>query len=469
MKQHNLLNLLQQPKRKKLSKAQLETLADTAARKGDLNGAVKYYGQLLFQAPSQLNYWKRSQLYMRQKKYDKVIEDLKKAVELDDKFLKGYVEMGKLNLLTGNCLDAEDNFKKSLEMKPNEKTALEKLPSASTCRVYVDAAEQSCSKSDWHHCKYYIDEAMKIAYDSVSLLLKRAEANYASGDYQSLLVDTRAVLKDHNKNDLNALHLRGKAYYRMGDHDTALAHYREALRLDPEHSKIKKSYNILRALKKATDSAQELQGEGKYAEAAEIYQKAIEIDDENKENICLLYIKKCEALHKSGAWEAGVAACTHAIDYDPKQIKAWMQRGEAKIRGEQYDDAIRDFKQAVQIDEHSQEAKEALHKAELELKKSKRKNYYKILGISNNANDKEIKRAYRKQALLWHPDRHKGEEAMKEAELKFREIGEAHEVLSDAEKRARYDRGEDVEVPQNQGHQGFHGFNGGQQFHFNFG
>ena len=64
------------------------------------------------------------------------------------------------------------------------------------------------------------------------------------------------------------------------------------------------------------------------------------------------------------------------------------------------------------------------------------KDYYKILGVDKNATKDEIKKAYRKLALKFHPDRNPGN---KEAENKFKEITEAHEVLSDPDKRKKYD------------------------------
>ena len=66
-----------------------------------------------------------------------------------------------------------------------------------------------------------------------------------------------------------------------------------------------------------------------------------------------------------------------------------------------------------------------------------KRDYYEVLGVEKGASAEEIKKAYRKSAMKYHPDRNPGDQ---EAEEKFKEIGEAYEVLSDADKRARYDQ-----------------------------
>lgn len=160
-----------------------------------------------------------------------------------------------------------------------------------------------------------------------------------------------------------------------------------------------------------------------------------------------------------------------------------MQKANKQIEEELYDAAINTLKQAQESNQDENDIKiinEAMQEAQIALKRSKNKDYYKILGVSRDATNRQIKSAYRKLSKQHHPDKAHTHGLTKEAaEKKMAEINQAYEYLTNPDDRARIDRGEDPANPQ--GGMPFQGspFGGGfpfgpgggsgQQFKFQFG
>ena len=163
-------------------------------------------------------------------------------------------------------------------------------------------------------------------------------------------------------------------------------------------------------------------------------------------NQAVLFNRAC-ALNRIGQNDQALGDLDLAIKCNPEYAKAYFKKGDIKLEMKLYDEALGEYSKVKNFAPQTPGLREKLRHAQLELKKSKRKDLYKVLDVDPGAGESMIKKAYRKAAIQWHPDKHanKSEEEIVEAEAKFKEIGEAYAILSDPQKRQRFDAGEDVE------------------------
>lgn len=130
-----------------------------------------------------------------------------------------------------------------------------------------------------------------------------------------------------------------------------------------------------------------------------------------------------------------------------------LYRGKQFLKEEDFEAAIRTLESASKAGpDKGDKVNPLLNKARIELKRSKTKDYYKVLGVASDADERQIKSAYRKASKLYHPDKAAKQGYTKEqAEKKMAAINEAYEVLSNPELRARFDRGDDPNSQEQQG------------------
>jgi DnaJ homolog subfamily C member 3 len=166
----------------------------------------------------------------------------------------------------------------------------------------------------------------------------------------------------------------------------------------------------------------------------------------------------------------GQQYCTEALALNPISEFGLISKAKAELDSEEWEAAIRTLKEAEEHHE-SQRVQNLMQEAQVALRRSKQKDYYKVLGVSRDADERDIKRAYRKLTKQFHPDKAVAQGIPKEeAQKKMAAINEAYETLSDPELKERVDRGEDPNDPaQQQGGHPFHGSPFGQQYVFRSG
>lgn len=158
----------------------------------------------------------------------------------------------------------------------------------------------------------------------------------------------------------------------------------------------------------------------------------------------MLLSNRATTLVKIERWEDALADTEASLVLNSTSFKALRTRARIHLHLEKYDAAIADFKSAIEQagfegnDADVRALRSEQRKAEVALKQSKTKDYYKILGVERSCTEVDIKKAYRRESLKHHPDKGGDEE-------KFKLVSEAHSILSDPTKRQRYDMGEDDE------------------------
>ncbi|KAG1371578.1 putative DnaJ protein P58IPK [Cocos nucifera] len=372
---------------------------------------------------------KRASDMIKVKQYNDALRLLSAAIEANPNLSEAYSQFE----------ESEKNYKKFLELKPGTSSMEKELSQLLQAQSALDSAYNHFESGDFSKALDYIDKIVLIfSPGCLRAKILKVKLLLALKDYSGAISETGYILKQDEDN-LEALLLRGRAYYYLSDHDVATRHFQKGLRLDPEHGELKKAYFGLKNLLKKTKSAEDNVAKGKLRLAVEDFKAALAMDPSHSAYNVHLHLGLCKALVKLGRGKDAIKSCADALEIDGELVEALAQ--DMNIR-------------------------EALLRAEKSLKLSKRKDWYKILGVPRTASVAEIKRAYKKLALQWHPD--KNVDNREAAEAQFREIAAAYEVLGDEEKRTRYDRGEDVD-DMGMGGGGFNPFaGGGQQFTFHF-
>lgn len=387
----------------------------------------------------------------------------------------------------------------------NSKNAeLSHLKEASQCTHAIRNADHFVNQQDWQRARDQFTEALRYADLASSLHYQKSRCFYQLGDYYETIAEAGKLLK-LDPHHLEGLEMRGRAYYQLGEYDAALNHYRQGLRLDPEHKGCKEGHKQLRQVQSLQSKAGKFWEKKDYMKALTQWQSLLELEPTHPliSLQALLQIARCHQSMKH--WKEGLEKAKEACQRQDKSVLGHYLWAQLAVELEEWEVAVQQFKQAQELLSQNQgvpneeqvsgmslpttqKLEEEIRKAEARLKQSQQKDYYKILGVSRQATNKEIKKAYREKALQWHPDKHPDEEDKVKAEKQFQLIAEAYEVLSDDEKRKKYDVGEEVFPNQGGGgggaggHGGFpfqhgnpfdhfaRGFGGGgQQFHFSFG
>ncbi|KAI1769021.1 hypothetical protein GGR53DRAFT_273873 [Hypoxylon sp. FL1150] len=397
----------------------------------DFSRAIAEYTSAIQLMPDEPTYLSnRAAAFMSDGQYESALEDCSRAVDLDSNNAKFLLRLARIYTSLGRPDEAMTTFGR---IRPP--ASAKDMAAAKEMQQHVRAAQDALDRgTSGSMVLHALDQAEKLLGPGAgkprkwqlmrgSAYLKMGGAN-SFGEAQNVAM---ALLRQ-NSQDPEALVLRGRALYGQGENDKAIQHFRKALSCDPD---FKEGVRWLRTVQKLDRMKEEGNAEykaGRWQAAFNKYSAALEVDPSNRGTNSKLFQNRALCRLKLKQFTEAIDDCDRAISLDSTYTKARKTKANALGQAERWEDAVREWKSIHDLDPEDRTIPKEIRRAELELKKSQRKDYYKILGVGKDADEVAIKKAYRKLAIIHHPDKNPNDE---EAAERFKDIGEAYETLSD--------------------------------------
>ncbi|XP_041093234.1 dnaJ homolog subfamily C member 3b [Polyodon spathula] len=426
---------------------------------GQLAEALSHYHSAVEGDPrNYLTYYKRAAVYLALGKSKSALPDLTRAIQLKPDFLAARLQRGNILLKQGNAQEAREDFEAVLLGNPGNEEARSQLVLTEELARLSEDAQAAYRQRDYQGTVTVLERVIELSPWDPDARELRAACFVELGEPRKAIQDLSPATKLRNDNRAALLQL-SLLHYRLGEHSDSLSQVRECLKLDQDDQECFSHYKQVKKLSKQLESAEHSISEQRFHDQGLAYEAAMKTEPNVQFYTTRAKERICHCLSRSKRAREAIDSCSEAHQRDPRNGFILRDRAEAYILNQEYEKAVEDYLEAREFDAENQEIKEGLERAQKLLKQSRKRDYYKILGVPRNANKQEITKAYRKLAQQWHPDNFQSEEQKKEAEKRFIDIASAKEVLTDPEMRQKFDAGEDPLDPESQ--QGGGGGGGG--------
>jgi DnaJ family protein C protein 3 len=240
-------------------------------------------------------------------------------------------------MTVGQFAGAAEDYEAVLRTNPTHADAKKMLAIARECAVEVAAAEDMTRQDRWGEAEQQLNHAiLATTCDCPHLKMLRASARFMQGNFVDAIADAGEVLKTE-KQSVDALLLRGKAFHYTANKEMTLLHLRDALKFDPDHKDTKAFYKQVKRLHKLFDGAEaellsaELgkginnqNNQNALVTALEGYRAALLIDPTNDAISKTLHLRVCKCEMKLGHEQQAVEACKRASQIDHTLLDAYI-------------------------------------------------------------------------------------------------------------------------------------------------
>jgi len=382
----------------------------------------------------------RAAAYLMVDNHKAALKDARKAVEYEPSNVKAHQRVVKCCIVLGRVEEGKSSLKciPATCDKAERSAAQEKLNILD--KGHTEAIDLVELK-EYNAAAEKLAKLLQIAPKNCFFITLRAQC-LAHLKKVSAAREMLGSLDMRDPNVKNSLYhfVQGLCYYYEDDFERALSGFGEGkkdLAISREwHERTMAMHNA------HINGNKEVRAGGLLNQALNNYNKGLSIDPENTKYMAKMYFNRSVVHAKLGNKTEAVEDCGRTISLDPTYYKAWAKRAALHMEDKKYGEAVRDYEEAYRL-KSSPEAFRNLEDAKKKKRKneSRKPNHYLVLDLDRTAGYEDIKKAYRKKAREFHPDKHANATQVEREEMegRMKDIAAAHSCLSDTAKRKAYD------------------------------
>mmetsp|Transcript_6797 Transcript_6797/g.17388 ORF Transcript_6797/g.17388 Transcript_6797/m.17388 type:complete len:587 (-) Transcript_6797:22-1782(-) len=416
---------------------------------GAFREAIKLYSKAIALEPSVgAFYSNRAAAWLRVGAVDECITDSRRAIGLSPDHVKSHVRLCKALCAKGDVAAACRHIAEAAARMPDSEEVQRESARHVALQAAAEEGREAQERADWGAAlRCYEALSEETGAQCFQLLVARSLVQQGLCD-RAISITLRLIKGSEGNADAYAV--RGQALLYNGDLDQSVKHLREALRLDPDHSDAQRVFKRAKVVADSSAKGKECVMQRQFGEAVQHFTRAIDAGELPPKSALMtnLHAERANGYLRLGEHALCLRDCDAALAAREDCRDAWVCRAAALVATGRSEEALREMTDLQRMFEHDTLVKHWKDKAQFEIRRAKRPDYYAVLGCSTVATEGEVKTAYKARAMEWHPDRHSGGDtgvSREDAEQRFKLVGEALEVLGDSHKRRLYDEGYDKE------------------------
>ena len=346
----------------------------------------------------------RAAAYLMAEQYARCIRDCEAVLAATPRDVKALLRCGKAHLRRGETEAARGRLEAARQEEPHNRQVQEELAAVEAVEAAQREAREAVRDGKGRQAAEACTRGLALAPYCPQLRLAQAEALLLLRQWGAAGQVAVGLLRDNPRNP-DALFVRGSALYQGGQLDESLALFAEALRCDPDHGRAARARKAARTIAALRQEGREAAAAGRHGPAHAAYTRALACDPGNGRLCAGLALERAKSGRRAGFEEQALGDVGQFLAEFPADEEARELRLELLGRLGRHREVVQELRQRAQEEPEDFRLRRRLAQAEAALKQAERPDYYKVLDVPRSAGEKDIKRAFKRGALQFHPDK----------------------------------------------------------------